>query len=151
MSGIKLKSEKLSDIKVERIKWILLLFISHVFTFLLQSPAKIEKEKEFPEPKQGFVRLQLQVVSQAPQSVFGKPILLMTQEKNLISKDAVLLKKIISTNSLDSIQNQYLVDLPEKDLNNLINVKSKQLIAYPAFKTVNLKSKTKRKNYEIHF
>lgn len=152
MSGIKLKSEELTPLKLERIKWIGLLFLSHIFSFLLASPTVTRGAPSLPIVRVDHARLKLKIDSQVPQVNNGKDVIIITSEKDLISRRARLIKKVQSQNSLDSSSDLFLVEIPETDLNNLIHKEGKNLIAYPSSSNIQLSpTKQRSKKYEIHF
>ena len=152
MNGIKLKNNELSPLKVERIKWMILLLLSHLFVFLLVSLKKTPIRESIPKVKAGFVRLELPIISQVALDQFRKKVILMTENQYLVTAQAELIKKISRREGIDSAGTQYLVDLPEADLENLIKIKKKDLFAYPATKSFRPKKKPKTKEaYEIHF
>lgn len=153
MNGIKLKSNDINPIKVERIKWITLLFLSHILIFIINSSPQVKKEEaEIPAVKQGFVRLQIKINSQIPEKNKPQAVLLMSQHQKIISSDAMLIRKVISNNSLGTIQNEFLIEVPEKDLQKIISNKEEPLMAYPASKKISFHEKKKKENsYEINF
>lgn len=152
MNGIKLKNNDLPALKVERIKWIILLFLSHFFVFLLFAIQEGPIHKAIPKVRDGFVRLQLPLISQVSLEQEKTPVILMTRGQKVISREAELIKKISLREGIDSSGTQFLVDLPEKDMEKLMRIKNKTLFAYPATKFFRPKVKRKAKeNYEIHF
>ena len=152
MNGIKLKSDELPKLAVERIKWIILIIISHLFSFLLFSMKSGPNIPELPSLSPGYVRLQLKLSSKIPEESLGQNILLMTKKRKLITNQAKLLKKVTSRGALESEENEYLIDIPESDLATLILASEKVFIAYPSSKNISISKKSKRShNYEIHF
>lgn len=152
MNGIKLKSNDLPPLKIERIKWMILLILSHLFVFLLLSVQKDPIQKSLSKVRSGFVRLQLPLISQVSLGQEKTPVILMTEGQKIITREAELIKKISLREGIDSSGTQYLVDLPEKDMEKLIRIKNKTLFAYPATKFFRPKVKQRAKeNYEIHF
>ena len=76
----------------------------------------------------------------------------MTENQKIITREAELIKKISLREGIDSSGTQYLVDIPERDMEKLIRIKNKTVFAYPATKHFRSKKKIKkRENYEIHF
>lgn len=152
MNGIELKNTKISPIKVEKIKWISLLILSHLFSYLLTAGSiEVEPKENLPELREGSLRLQLQIYSQVPENSPTKDVLLMNMKKKVLSQQARLIKKIPPRN-IDSLEDEYLVEIPEVDLLNIISSKGEKIMAYPKSKrTIELNNEKRRKDYEIHF
>jgi hypothetical protein len=152
LNGIKLKSNDLSPLKVERIKWMILLILSHLFVFLLLSIQEEPILKPISKVRSGYVRLQLPLISQASLSEDKTLVILMTEDQKIITREAELIKLISLREGIDSSGTQYLVDIPERDMEKLIRIKNKTVFAYPATKHFRPNKKLKTKEiYEIHF
>lgn len=152
MNGIKLKSDQISPIKMERIKWVCILLFSHLLMAFLDFNTPEIIQKDHMSPRSGHTRLQLQIKSKVPILNKETKIILLTKDLDLVSRQAILLKKIDLNNSIDNTKDSYLVDIPESDLNNLIKYRKKGLIAYPSSKKIlTNKSKQRKTNYEIYF
>lgn len=152
MNGIKLKSNDLHPLKVERIKWIILVVISHVFSIILMSSQEGPIQKMTPKEKVGFVRLQLPLISQVSLNKERTPVILMTENQVIVTREAEIIKRISLREGIESSGVQYLIDLPEKDMERLVRLKNKRLLAYPATKLFRPKKKKRAKeSYEIHF
>lgn len=151
MNGIKLRAEEIPPLKLERIKWISLLLLSHVLVLLASSPQIPKLETELPLVQEGFMRLQMPLESQVPDNAFASSVILMTSDRKLISKQAKLINKLPPKNGLNSIKDHFLVEIPESDLNKLVEYRSKKILAYPASAKLSFNNIIRRKNYEIHF
>lgn len=152
MSGIKLKSNSLPPLKVERIKWIIILVLSHVISILLSNTPELKVKNEFVSVPPGYIRLQLQLQSNVPDNNKTNEVIIVTSDRKLITRNGRLLSKVKSSNSLGTIENEYLVELPEEDLTKLIEAKGKGLKVYPASQKISIYKNQKRgPRYEIIF
>jgi len=152
LSGIKLRTKKISPIKMERLKWVCILLLSHIIIAMLNldPPTVIKEDTATPRP--GHTRLQLQIKSKVPVLKKKIKITLLTKDLDLISREAIILKRLGNNDSIDSSGDLYLVEIPETDLNNLVKFRTKKLIAYPSSKKIlTKKSKQRKTNYEIYF
>tara|TARA_Y100000590_G_scaffold446052_1_gene579106 strand:- start:101144 stop:101503 length:360 start_codon:yes stop_codon:yes gene_type:complete len=116
----------------------------------LDPPTVINEDAATPRP--GHTRLQLQIKSKVPVLKQKIKITLLTKDLDLISREAIILKRLGNEDSIDSSGDLYLVEIPETDLNNLVEFRTKKLIAYPSSKKIlTKKSKQRKTNYEIYF
>ncbi len=137
---------------MERFKWICILLLSHIIIAMLNldPPTVINEDAATPRP--GHTRLQLQIKSKVPVLKQKIKITLLTKDLDLISREAIILKRLGNEDSIDSSGDLYLVEIPETDLNNLVEFRTKKLIAYPSSKKIlTKKSKQRKTNYEIYF
>lgn len=149
MNGIKLK-EANSPLIIERIKWISLLLLSHGLIFLLSSDEVEIKEQTLPI-RANHVRLQLPIENQIPEEDLPRKSLLITKKKRILSPKALLIKKIETPSLMDNQSGTFLVEIPEEDLGNFIDLKNHLILAFPASKKISISKKKQRKSYEIIF
>lgn len=151
MNGIKLKSNSISPLRIERIKWILLLLITQFINLLLFSgdPTKVIEAEQV---RHGYLRLTIKLNNHIPSEDYSKDAIIMTSQKKIISREVRIIKRISLENSLNSSADLYLIELPEMDLPLLISEKDNILFSYPSSRRIKNISQTARsKKYEIHF
>jgi hypothetical protein len=151
VNGIKLKSNSISPLRIERIKWILLLLITQFLNLILFSVDPI-KVIETEQARSGYLRLTIRLKNHIPSEDYSKDAIIMTSQKKIISREVRIIKRINLENSLNSSEDLFLIELPEKDLSLLISEKDNILFSYPSSSEIkNISQTVRSKNYEIHF
>jgi hypothetical protein len=140
------KEEKV--IKKLKIRFAIILIASHILSFLLYNPVKtkvIHKTEVFKAPKD-FKAIQVPLVVHFPFLKDGESAILLDTNKSLLAKK-IFISKEINTND-----NLRVIYIHKDNIKKYINSKSKIFHAYPINTILSeTKTKTKRKNYEIHF